>query len=274
MISTSQFIKGLCAAVVLSASSSATMAAVIFKDGFEKGNLSATVGAAKWDGAPDVTVSSTRVKSGSYAAKLHFAADVGRWSQLQFDLGGQYKEVWMTMALYVPSNYYHRVGGDGPNNKIYRLWGTDYGNIEKVGYSVWSAAGDNGASFLAGDWNGGAGLGPKGDSALFIGSADLGKWMTVKIYTKAATATTKGTIKIWKNGTLILSDTQVNNYTAGESHAYRYGYLIGNANSGFDQTTDFYIDDVVFATTEADLGGSTSATVSPPSAPSLNVQAQ
>jgi hypothetical protein len=258
--------KGIVAALALTAASSASFASVIFKDGFETGNLSFTSGGAKWTDWPDVTVSNTQKRTGSNAAKFHF----GNWAELRFDLGRLYPDVWMSFSLYVPANYTHRVGGDGPNNKFLRVWATDYANTEKIGYSTWPSSGN---SDLQADWDtGGAGIGPKGSgTSNFISAADKGKWMTVKIYIKAGTsATAKGTMKLWKNGALVIDDSNtVNNFNANETHGYRYGYLLGAANSGYADSTDFFIDDVVFATTEGDLTGTV---VSPPNAPSLSVQ--
>lgn len=262
--------KSIAAAMALTVASSASFASVIFKDGFEGGNLAAKTGGSSWDPAATLPVTSERAKTGSKSVKFHFGPD-SNWAELRFQFDKPYQEVWFQMSMYVPANYTHRIGGDGPNNKIFRMWGNDYGNYEKIGYSVWPD--DGGMSAIAADWDQhGAGLGPKGNFKSFFTAADLGKWMTVKIYAKAATATTKGTMKIWKNGTLLLTDTAVDNYTASEIHAYQYGYILGNANSGFAATTDFYVDDVVFATTEAELGGTT--VVSPPNAPSLQVTPQ
>jgi hypothetical protein len=264
MSNSTRLFKGIVAAMALTAASTASFASVIFKDGFETGNLSFTSGGAKWTDWPDVTVSTTQKRTGSYAAKFHF----GNWAELRFDLGQLYSEVWISYSLYIPTNYTHRVGGDGPNNKFLRIWGNDYADIEKVGYSTWPSSGN---SDLQADWDTGTGIGPKGSgTSNFISAADKGKWMTVKIYIKSVTASAKGSMKLWKNGVLLIDDSNaVSNYTAGNAHAYRYGYLLGAANSGFADSTDLFIDDVVFATTEAELSG---VAGSPPNAPSLSVQ--
>lgn len=242
---------------VLAVASSVSSATIIFQDDFETGGLAkvltSVLGTAKWGTKTSVAVvSTTLARSGNNAAKFSY----GNWAELRFDLGKLHPEVWMQMDLYIPSNYVHNSGGDGPNNKLFRLWGNTYDDIEKVGYSNWRNSSNY--SNLITDWNlGGAGIGPKGNGTPnFIGPADLGKWMRIKIQVKAATATSYGTMKLWKNGVLLLDDTnKVNNYTAGESHAYRYGYLLGWANSAFVQATDLYIDDVIFATSESELGG-------------------
>jgi hypothetical protein len=265
--------KLLVTACVLTLQTMGSSAEVLFKDDFEGGNLAAQVASAKWLDKADVSVSSTVVKSGKYAAKFHFtgntSADEDSWSELRFDLGKLNTELWMQYDLYIPANYKHR--GPGNNNKFLRLWGNDYADYEKIGISTWATS-SNIYSSLQGDWNStGGGIGPSGDlSSDFINATDLGKWMTVKIYVKAPTASARGTMKVWKNGVIKLDNTgEINNYNAANPHAYRYGYLLGWANSGFAQDTDMYIDNVVFGTKETDI----SATVaSPPMAPTLRVQ--
>lgn len=262
-----RLLPGLIVTFLSACISSTGFAAVIFKDDFESGGLltklTASLTTALWGDHPQVSVTADRAVSGSRASKFHFGSD-SNWAELRFDLGKVYPEVWLSISMYVPSNYVHRVGGDGPNNKLLRLWGSDYNNWEKVGYSTWP---DNGLSSAAADWGGGGpGVGPKGQWAgNFIGSSDLGKWMKIKVQAKAATSSTPGTLRLWKNGVLVLNDSNaLNNYTEGEPHGYRYGYLLGAANSGFAATTDIYIDDVVFATTEADLGDTQTHTPQPP----------
>lgn len=251
-------------------------AEVLFEDDFESGTFGKTVVAAststtaRWGDRPSVAVVQTRPKAGRYSAQFHFAndADGDAWSELRFDLGKLNNAVWMQYDLYIPANYAHRPSG---NNKFFRLWGADYGDQEKVGASTWDIDSGGGICRLNGDWNTGPGMGEHGaGSTPFIAAADLGTWMTIKIYVKAATATTNGTLNIWKNGTLVINNTgTMNNYTSGNPHAYRYGYLLGWANTGFTQNTDMYIDNVVFATTEADL--STEETVAP-NPPVVSVQ--
>ncbi len=263
------------AASIAVASTTGAHAAVLFADNFDTANLSKTTGAAKWNGITSVVASNDRSVSGNYSAKFTFvgAASIQEdaFSELRFDLGSLQPEVWTQFKLYVPSNYAHRSGYGSTNNKIFRLWGNTYDDIEKVGFSTWSY---NGMSNIQSDWNyNGEGIGPKGNAYnSFITSSDLGKWMTIKIQVKAATATQKGTLRLWKNGALVIDNNgTMNSYSASNPHAYRYGYLLGWSNSGFTQTTYMYIDDVVFATTEADLGGGGSTTTSAPSAPSLRI---
>lgn len=252
-----------------------SQAEILFQDGFESGDFSKVSGNAKWGSKNSVTVSPERAKEGAYAAKFHFAgntslaANADAFSELRFDVGSLRTDVWIQYELYVPANYQHRNADSSDNNKLFRLWGNTYNDIEKVGFSMWPS---NGLSRAQADWDSGTGMGPKGASyGSFITAADLGKWMTIKIQAKAATATQPGTLNLWKNGVLVIDNTNtVNHYRTGETHAFRYGYLLGWSNSGFTETTDLYIDNVTFATQESDLKG-TSSTTSPPAPPALRI---
>lgn len=252
-------------ASLLCLASNVTSAEVLFSDGFESGDFSHKENGGSWNSIEKVSVSTTQVRSGKYAAKFHFAGNTDlsadAWSELRFDVGKLTTEFWMQYDLYIPSNYKHRNPSGPANDKFFRLWGNDYNDTEKVGASTFP---NGGYSSLSGEWddkvlgltNGGGMTAYPPQTSVAITSTDVGKWVTYKIYVKAATSSTTGTLKIWKNNTLILDATnKVNDYTSGEPHAYRYGYILGWSNSGYDQDTDFYLDNVTMATKESDLGG-------------------
>lgn len=226
------------------------------RDGFEGG-----IFGPLWIGTTSVSLSSDRAHGGSRAAKFHFAGDPAitgdAWSELRFDLGAVHPELWIRYQLYIPGNYAHRdADGASDNNKFIRLWGSTYDDLEKAGASTWLDSPPDGFSALITDWNRhGDGIGPKGGAFdRFIGPADRGTWIDVMIHAKAATATAFGGMRFWKNGVLAIDGTgTMDNYTPGEAHGYRYGYLLGWANTGFAADTDLYIDDVVFGTTQADV---------------------
>jgi hypothetical protein len=260
----------------LSLAALASNAAVIFSDNFDSGTFAMAQSSAGWIDMGGVSViNTTTAKSGSYAARFHFdggSIDTDAAAELRFDIGSAKTELWIQYDIYIPSNYVHRDAPSSDNNKFLRLWGVIYDDVEKLGFSMWPTGS---GSALVPDWNTGAGIGPNGASSdNFIASGDLGKWMTVKVYVKAATASANGTLKLWKNGTLVIDNTnKLNNYAASGIHAYRYGYIFGYSNSGFTAATDILVDNVVFATSESDLaGGSTTPVVAPPMAPAIQVE--
>ncbi len=226
---------------------------MVFCDDFETGDLSHTDGDARWGNAVRVTVVNDRALSGTQAAQFRYegnaslAANADAFAELRFDLGAAHPELWTSFELFIPDNYVHRDADSSDNNKLFRLWGDVYGDKEKVGFSMWPT---DGLSGTRGDWNVLTGTGPKGEGySDFVAAEDLGKWMSLVIHTRAATPSTLGTLELWKNGELIISNVDaLDNYTDGETLAYQRGYLLGWSNSGFTEDTFLYIDNVLVRT--------------------------
>ncbi len=221
---------------------------IIFDDDFSSGDLLHTNGDARWTSKKEITVVEN---AGNFAANFRYVGSsdlsADAFAELRFDLGAVYPELWLQYDLYIPAHYYHRDAESSDNNKMLRIWHTEYGDEEKVGFSAWQNG--NGFSTATADWRKiGQGIGPKGDRVDdFISSDDLGKWMSLKVYAKAATANTPGTFKLWKNGELVMNNVDLlENYAADEKHGYRKGYLLGWSNSGFNEETHLLIDNVVF----------------------------
>lgn len=221
-------------------------AGVILEDDFESGSAKKF-----WTSMVDVTVAKLPEQTGRTGNAMRFlfkgvASDKDSWSEARFDLGRDYEQLSIEFDLFVPSNYQHRRPSDNTdNNKFFRIWRTTYDDVEKLGAST---LGQNGGSLIGSDYRVQASWGQSTavkSASGFIGSSDLGKWMTVKIDVRAATDSSLGTIKIYKNGKLHLEDNSIKNHIAG-TQGYRYGYLLGWANSGFSVDTILYIDNVRF----------------------------
>jgi hypothetical protein len=253
--------------VIFTFSIAAANANVIFHDDFSSGNFSKILNAAKWLSPHNVAVVNQTAR---FEFKGNPNPSAHSFAELRFDLGRLYPEIWVQFRLFVPANYKHRYpNSSASNKKLFRLWPQGYNDVEKVGFQMWRRGDD--LSSVQGDWNTGSGIGPKGDyAAAFITEMDKGKWMTIRIHAKAPTSSTQhGTLRLWKNGTLIINNSNsVNNFKSGESHAFRYGYLLGWSNSGFDVDTYLNIDDVLFATTSSGLDSGSGSPSLPPSTPS------
>mgnify|MGYP000315487150 CR=1 FL=1 len=251
--------------------------AVIFQDDFSSGGFDRTNGGAQWVSKVNVEVASTPSLVAANSAKFTFngSSDLSEdaFAELRFDLGALYKELWIQFNLYVPENYYHRDSPSTDNNKVLRLWPNEYTDNEKIGLSAWK--GSNGGSSMIADWSAqGRGIGPKGETySSFITPSDRGSWVKLKVHVIAASSSsTPGSIRVWKNDELVVDNYQVmDSFYSGEPHAYRYGYLLGWSNSGFNETTSMYIDGIIFATKESDLQGIVD-TASPPLAPEMQVE--
>jgi len=234
----------------------------IFADGFESGDSSHTQGGARWSATiGNVEVSDANPHAGNYSLEFLFPGkvDAANTDATQyFDLGDLYGELWLQWKLFIPENYAHPgTGTGGSNRKFLRLWSDDYTHDKgKVGISTWWP------NTIQADWNSSyssVAVGPKGAKYLsFVEEADKGKWMTVRVQFKAPTKSngvvTPGTIRIWKNGALIIDDTdQLVDYFDDWPNKYRRGYLLGAFNHGFYEDTKFYIDDFVAAESEGAL---------------------
>lgn len=226
-------------------------ATAFFTDGFSSGDLTHAEGGASWLASTNTSVQSGRGNPG-YALQYTFSTSAATIAEQRFDLGALYNELTIEFDIYIPNGAepwggaaYSHVNASPSNHKFFRLWGTDYADKEKIGASLFY---ESGYSEIGPEWDTGGGIGQKLPHGYgFISLSDLGKWMAVKIYIVAATSTTMGTMKIWKNGTLWIDATgTMNSYEAGEAHAYRYGYLLGAANGGFAGTTYMMIDNVRF----------------------------
>lgn len=250
---------------------------IIFSDDFSGGGLSKSMNGAQWTSQVSVSVVPSPSFVGTNSAEFSYkgSSDLSSdaFSELRFDLGRVYPEVWMDLHIYIPSNYEHRNASGTDNNKFLRMWGATYNDGEKLGLSFWPSG--SAVSTMIADWSRpGEGIGPKGESySSFITQSDKGKWMNVRVQVVAAqSSSTPGSLRVWKNGNLVIDNSGiVSNYRSGEPHGYRYGYLLGWSNSGFNTTTKFNIDGVVFATSAADLDAGGSG-VAPPNPPVITVE--
>lgn len=222
-----------------------THAELIASDGFEGSTWSGL-----WVDTTNVSLSSERAKDGEQASRWIYRAaaiDKDGWSEGRFDLGKAYEEVSIQFDIHIPSNYVHRDSEGPDNNKLFRLWNKTYNDEEKIGASMYNE-GTTGESSVGSDYRKAAEKGMssgKNSVGDFITMDDVGKWMKVVIYVKAATDSTPAQLKIYKNGKLHHKDTPPINHVPG-TQGYRYGYLLGWSASGFTEDTVFYIDNLKF----------------------------
>lgn len=237
---------------------------VIFEDAFASGDFSGSIYAGSIP--VNCEVSNQNALSGTHAMRFAFAGvPTGSDSHAQrnFDLGEAQASLDVEFDLYIPDGnesyggaaYTHR--SESPsNNKLLRLWsnngtnsGTNgYNSAEKVGASL--VAGTGGASNLileALNPEIGGGMTALETITNFITASDRGKWMKVRfsIMSASSAGAGDGLLRVFKNGN-IEGSVPLNNWAEGEQHAYRYGYLMGAANSGFTDNTYLFIDNLRF----------------------------
>jgi len=144
--------------------------------------------------------------------------------------------------------------GYGNNNKFFLVWQGDYGSNSSgnsISFESWYK--NRGSSCLSyypskdhGDWRAGHTI---SENYIIDKNQDLGKWMEVIFHVKVASpANNDGIIQVWKNGQEYINVNNLPNYSQKGFNYYQYGYLLGWANSGFDEETIMYIDNVIFST--------------------------
>jgi hypothetical protein len=239
-----------------------------FTDGFESGDFTHKENAAGWVAAnsgvnDSMTVSTDMAHSGSFSAKFHFSgsSDLAddAWSELRYQLGPDgYPEWYLSYYMYLPSNYVIRNATGTDNTKLGTVWGDTYSvdgrfNVEIEGpgagvsirkkrsapYPYTQAACENGVL----TW------GPNTPTWTGI-LATRGTWTHWEYHFKMDTGAGDGEYQLWINNVKVLEETNINVIGSPCTPYYmKNGYLMGWSNSGFDQDTDVYIDDVVFSTT-------------------------
>lgn len=194
--------------------------------------------------------------------------------QINFSLGRSCNEIAIEWRVHIPSNYTHRNNyNPGPpvapisdNNKFIHLWATSYSNgyhQPNLELNTNGATLDNpsdGKSYTRPvmRYSSGSKAGqltdiPGGGTLLIGESAPMvpGTWNTVRFYAKKETVqgAADGIWKLWVNGTIIHNFTGL---AMGASDPTKfaddinYGYLLGAANSGFTNQTDFHTQWIKF----------------------------
>lgn len=256
--------------IVLLTAPAKGITAPIITDSFESGDLSHTENGFQWYGGQGnlkPVVSSDIAHTGNNSLKFTFrgvSEDKDSWSEQRFDMGKAYPEVWVQFYIYFPDGsegigprYIHRMPG---NNKFIRLWGSesrrDDGTATVAGgaslFQTKTVSSKIGAEYKV-IYNGSITkhMGRYGIEAhpMAIDST-LGTWIKYKYHVKAATAANNdGVIQIWINDVLVTDEQSLDTYPGnGYLNAYTAGYLLGWANSGFDEDTNIYIDDFEIST--------------------------
>ncbi len=235
-------------------------AAVFFQDGFESGNLSHSENGTTWSNSgAGISVSSSMARTGSYSLKFHFAGSGDdAWAEQRASLGSNMTDFWIRYYLYVPTNYKHRSVSPA-NNKFLAIFRSPYSSPGfQINLSTEPESGGNSKLEIHYYNNGSeqSPIMPSGGGGFLSSSADGGKWAEFITHVKVLTASgsSDGVIQVWKNGTQVANETGMNDYGGSGANYINEIYLLGWANSGFDQDTDFYIDDVVFSDTPISSG--------------------
>ena len=173
------------------------------------------------------------------------------WAEQRFKLGRSggepLREVFVGFVLSTPPNYRHRKPKGADNNKLLRLWDNDYNkSMVHVGMSTTGRSNSAGSSQMIVEYST-----PKG-----TGNYNKGPWYpvmrpggidTVGFYVRASSGIgiPDGTIRVWWNRKLVYEQTDLPlakpQAAPGAFNALGNGYLLGWANSGFNERTEFHV---------------------------------
>lgn len=243
--------------------SDASGAQPFFQDGFEGGAMNSANGFV-WESGTNTSVGGIRSRSGSSALHFRFAASAigsDAWSEQRFDMGRYVPELWIEYWLFVPENFKHR--NDAPsNNKFIALWRDSYmggvngewnivANFDRQNDStstLWFGSSRSSSPVVAN-----IGATANNPVQLFGPGSPLrrGQWNLVQLHLKASSArgVADGVAQLWVNRIVLMDERNGDFHNATSIPAgalLRRGYLLGWANSGYDQETVFSVDDVKF----------------------------
>jgi hypothetical protein len=205
-----------------------------------------------------------------------------------------YKEVWLSYDIFIPSNYYHRGSGEGVeagNNKgFFYLWHGPYESSQtqtSTSLQWWPSSSyhrsEEGISIQSLQTWGhtfvpdyvspshaspGEGSYPDRFSKAFI-PQDYGKWINYafRIYAGTVAGANDGVVEIYKNNKLIMQFLNYNSVreAVGRPLGYDKGYLLGYANTGFDEETILRMTNFKFGTSSEGILSPTTNSALPPS---------
>ena len=267
-------------AVSVSMTLSSMVIAESFSDDFEGGFGSSSF--FRWGGEAYTDISSDKAYGGSDSLRFRFLGNPDltedAWAEKRFTLDKIYDELWIRYKLWVPENYVHR-DGDGPDNNkgLIMLWSGEY-----TGHSASTSLhfgrplpGQNadGGSMIYGAWRPNSGItGNFYNDSNFVDDyftpeevnvgihpSDRGSWIDWVIHVKASSIPIdvgdisgdgNGKVQVWKNGQLTYNAISANNFYEDKSrNGWDQGYILGWANSGFNEDTFIHIDDFMISTT-------------------------
>ena len=183
----------------------------------------------------------------------------------------QQTETWVSYDLYIPHNYYHRYSGgsSGDNNKFFAIYNNSYSPGFQVNFTAMPKS--DGSSYVdiryyrngseGGNWDKEPAT---GWPTIVDRNTDLGKWMSIKMHFKVPTSTSinNGVMQLWKNGQLILDIQNLDSHGTSGLNFMDEAYILGWSNSGFDEDTVLYVDNIVVSDQPID-----EETASPPEPP-------
>lgn len=218
-------------------------------------------------------VSSAVAKSGSKSMIFDYPAGWNTSIEERFELGSPTREIYVSFWWRVPTNFTHYSNRPsiGSNSKLLSIWMDGYsyqGMGPTVVWVFWGSEDIPLSSDLAVHYNPGAMPGNSENTSVTSESKQLqpfitvpqdrGRWMHIVCYAKASTARGSNdgvieTYRKWEGETAYTRLHRVDDADmpspANGPNGWKKGYLMGWSNPGYDDPTNFYIDDMYIGNT-------------------------
>lgn len=239
----------------------------IFFDDFSSGNFAKTENGVKWGNTTNLGIISGFSRRGDVGScvRFNFGIPAEAVSELRFDLGAEYPELWFEYYLYYPSGEEDvdrgpRASQSGSNNKFFRVYGDtpsgdSTGSDPRFGASYYSTTptGDARLGAQAGKYqDGSTSLIPGSENpayAQILNDSTRGRWIKVKMRVKASDNPTvpNGECQMWIDDIEQWNVTEVNAYSSTFS-GFRKGYFQGAQDAPWDNPgTYIYMSDVTIS---------------------------
>lgn len=228
----------------------------LFSYGFEKGNLKHSENGVSFRTPKHASVSSNVAKGGAYSLKFFFEKDApGDYSHAEARIRfPKTSEIWISYDLYVPVNYSHRSNPNGPNNnKFLAVFRSPYSPTFQVNWSLDKTSSNNSNLKLHRFRNGKEQkiISPSAGKNILT-KAEGGTWHNFQARVKVPSSrnSNDGVMQMWKDGKIVSNETKLDNYGGDGKNYIDELYLLGWSNSGYNQDTYFYIDNIKISGTK------------------------
>jgi len=264
-----------------------------FYDDFE-GGQSAETDFFMWKDHPRSEVVSTgQALSGSESLRFTYqgnatlggGGDPALWSEKEFQIKENLTDLWLQYYEYIPLNYHHRGTSENGGRKVLAIFSDDYSNSgpDGVSYPTFiigaspygtSKPGSSYLDFAFQSALPGGSIGSRQFDLTGIAEAnyvlidldiDLGHWQRRTLHIRQATTqeAQDGILELWVQRHAELSSPMTEEKPVSRFDIKFYdpnrnylngGYLLGYANAGFEETTEFYIDNFAIGSSAESIG--------------------
>jgi len=255
-------------------------------NGSDPNNTDIQVGPGNWHDNFFTRVSTDQAKTGTKSLKFPFQGFAEEVCELWYDLAQNVTEIWIKYDLFIPTNY--TIVDSNPGSDLALGGGDKEWVVFSDGYSTNYFTVILGRYFQRRDIDGGTAITPPtqvfqlgnisatniagtreyytvpdfvaySQECLLDINVDLGTWQRRILHLKMPTSaiSNDGVCEYWNtkaNGTTYkIIDVHDGpwygaNLNSTGGNYMNGGYMLGSCNSGFDEATNFYIDNVVWST--------------------------